>query len=71
MVLDLAYDRTDFDADSNSARISIDAGVLTISASDLVSNSDTVFSYLETPEATMTPDDSLKEQTLNGPHPDY
>ncbi|KKK58053.1 hypothetical protein LCGC14_3048300, partial [marine sediment metagenome] len=65
VVLSLDYDGTDFDTDSLNAHIVIMDSVLTVSSSDLPTDSVTVYSYIEIPFSRLTPDSVLTEQRLD------
>jgi len=60
----LDYNRVDFDSDSTNFCVAIDADALTVSSSDLVSDSLTIYANT-TPAAILKPDSVLTENRLD------
>jgi hypothetical protein len=59
------FNGPDFDIDYRNFYVSISYSVLNLSISDLATNSDTIFAFVENPSALLTSDAPLTESTLD------
>ncbi|KKL89246.1 hypothetical protein LCGC14_1916620, partial [marine sediment metagenome] len=65
VIINLQFDRTDFDADSMNFHILIRNEALKQSSQDLATNNLTIYAFVENPSATIAPDATLTEQQLD------